>query len=58
MICFINTLFTKIRQCDVNVDNLQPEEQFNMLLKASNLPKPLTKYIQVYLMRNETFVTR
>ncbi len=46
-------LFTKARHLDVNCDNLQHEEQFNMLLKDTNLVKPLIKYIQqAYLKRN------
>ncbi len=30
------TLFTKARHLDLNFDNLQPEEQFNMLLKDTS----------------------
>ncbi len=35
------TLFTKARHLDVNFDNLQSTEQFNMLLKDTNFAKPL-----------------
>jgi hypothetical protein len=49
------TLFTKASQFDVNFDNLQPEEQFSILIKDSNLVKPLAKYIQqAYHKRNGT----
>ncbi len=50
---FRYTLFTKARQLDVNFDNLQPEEQFNMLLKDTNLVKPLAKYIHTSLSKEK-----